>query len=221
MGLVSNPRAALYRLTLGFGIAVGGDHDDGDARPHLLDLRQHFKTGHSGHIDVRQYQYWWLLNSTRDTRQRLRGGLRKIHREAAVADVASELLAKQRLNIGFVVNNKNKQAHLSAPALLVAAMSRKNDLELGEFAGAGIDLDRSAVLLDDNVVAQRETKTRSFAGGLGRKEGIEHLFLHLGRNAAAAVTDPDLHAVAEVFGRGSKGGLITIAICLALRFVAA
>ena len=48
--------------------------------------------------------------------------LRKIHREASVADVASELLAKQRLNIGFVVNNKNKQAHLSAPALLVAVM---------------------------------------------------------------------------------------------------
>ena len=48
--------------------------------------------------------------------------LGKIHREAAVADVAPELLAKQRLNIGFVVNNKNKQAHLSAPALLVAAM---------------------------------------------------------------------------------------------------
>ena len=41
---------------------------------------------------------------------------------AAVADVASELLAKQRLNIGFVVNDKNKQTHLSAPALLVAAM---------------------------------------------------------------------------------------------------
>jgi hypothetical protein len=29
----------------------------------------------------------------------------KIHREAAVADVAPELLAKQRLNIGFVVYN--------------------------------------------------------------------------------------------------------------------
>src|SRR6478752_222946 len=37
--------------------------------------------------------------------------LSKIHREAAVADVASELLAKQRLNIGFVVNNKNRQTH--------------------------------------------------------------------------------------------------------------
>ena len=61
------------------------------------------------------------------------------------------------------------------------------------------------LLLDDNVVAQRETKTGSFAGRLRRKEGIEHLFLYLGRNAGAAITDPDLHAVAEVFGRGSQG----------------
>jgi hypothetical protein len=35
--------------------------------------------------------------------------------------------------------------------------ARKNDLEFGEFTGLGIDLDRSGVLLDDNVVAQRET----------------------------------------------------------------
>jgi hypothetical protein len=46
----------------------------------------------------------------------------KFHGEAAVAEVASELLAKQRLNIGFIVNNKNKQTHLYAPALPVAAM---------------------------------------------------------------------------------------------------
>src|SRR5258708_13168443 len=74
----------------------------------------------------------------------------------------------------------------------------------------------TAMLLDDNVVAQRETKTRPFAGWLRRKEGMEHLFLHVGRNAGAAVTDPDLHAVAEVFGCGSKGGLITIPIALGL-----
>ena len=29
---------------------------------------------------------------------------------------------KQHFNIGFVVNNENKKAYLSAPALLVAAM---------------------------------------------------------------------------------------------------
>src|SRR5258708_12609473 len=88
--------------------------------------------------------------------------------------------------------------------------ARKNDLEFGEFAGLGVGLDRSGMLLDDNVVAQRETKTRSFAGGLRRKEGIEHLFLHLGRNASAGVTDPDLHAVAKVFVPGREGGHITI-----------
>ena len=44
--------------------------------------------------------------------------LRKIHREAAVADVASELLAKQHLDIGLVVNNENKEAHEFTPALL-------------------------------------------------------------------------------------------------------
>src|SRR5258708_16083074 len=71
------------------------------------------------------------------------------------------------------------------------------------------------MLLDDNVVAQRKAKTRSFASGLRRKEGIEHLFLYFGRNAGAAVTDSDLHAGAKVFGRGSKGGLITVAVGLA------
>ena len=83
--------------------------------------------------------------------------------------------------------------------------ARKYDPEFGKFAGLSIDLDRSAMLLDDNVVAQRETKTRSFAGGLRRKEGIEHLFLHLGRNASAVVTDPDFYAVAEAFGRDYLG----------------
>src|SRR5882724_6304812 len=74
------------------------------------------------------------------------------------------------------------------------------------------------MLLDDNVVAQRETKTRSFARGLRRKKWIEHLFLYLGRNASAIVPDPDLHAVAEGFSRDSKGGLITIAVSLAFTF---
>ena len=46
-------------------------------------------------------------------------------RKAPVADVASELLAKQRLNVRFVVNHKNKQAHLSAPVLPVAASAEE------------------------------------------------------------------------------------------------
>src|SRR5215211_7116251 len=67
-------------------------------------------------------QYQRCPRRTADQFKRAVCRLRKIHREAAVADVASELLAKQRLNIRFVVHNKNEQAHLSAPALFVAAM---------------------------------------------------------------------------------------------------
>ena len=43
---------------------------------------------------------------------------------------------------------------------------------------------------------------------LGRKERVEHLLLHFGRDAGAVVADPDLHPVAEVLGRGRKGWLI-------------
>ena len=59
------------------------------------------------------------------------------------------------------------------------------------------------MLLDDDVVAQRQAKPRSLADGLGREERIEHLVLDLGRNAGAVVADPDFHAVAQVLGRRS------------------
>ena len=74
------------------------------------------------------------------------------------------------------------------------------------------------MLLDDDVVTDRQAKPRPLAGGLGREERIEHLFLYLGRNAGAVVADPDFDAIAEVFGRGSKGGLVVapIACCFAL-----
>ena len=80
----------------------------------------------------------------------------------------------------------------------------------GELTGPGIDLDRSGVLLDDNVVAQRQTKTGSFARWLGRKERVEYLVHHLGGNTAAIVANPDLDAVAEVFRRRGKGWLVAV-----------
>ena len=48
--------------------------------------------------------------------------LRKIHRKPAVADVASELLAKQRLNIGFVANLELDPSPTSARPLSVSAL---------------------------------------------------------------------------------------------------
>src|SRR6266404_6272268 len=114
--------SAFQRLSPGIRVAVGGDHDDGDIRSCCPGLRQKLKTGHSRHVDVGKDQDQRCARRVTDQFKRAVCRLRKIHREAAVADVASELLPKQRLNIGFVVNNKNKQAHLSAPALLLAAM---------------------------------------------------------------------------------------------------
>ena len=64
------------------------------------------------------------------------------------------------------------------------------------------------MLLDDDVVTDGKAKPRALADGLGREERIEHLFLHLGRNAGAVVANPDFDAVAEVLGRGSKSRLI-------------
>ena len=78
-----------------------------------------------------------------------------------------------------------------------------------------------AMLLDDDVVTDGKAKARAFSGRLGREERIEHLFLHIGRNAGAVVADADFHAVAEVLGRGSQGGLVVAAIASALRLVAA
>ena len=77
------------------------------------------------------------------------------------------------------------------------------------------------MLLHDDVVSDRQAKAGALSGGLGREERIEHLFLHLGRNAGAVVANPDLHAVAEVLCRGARVGSIAIAIACALRLVAA
>src|SRR5436190_21886432 len=104
----------------------------------------------SRHVDVGKDQD---QRCSRHITDELKGAvcrLRKIHREAAVADVASESLAKQRLDIGFVVNNKNKQAHLSAPALPPAAgrHARKENLEFCKFARLRVDFNRPRMLLD-------------------------------------------------------------------------
>src|SRR6266478_5551624 len=114
--------SAFQGFSPGIRVAVGGDHNNGDVGSCCLGLRQKLKTGHSRHVDVGKDQDQRCTRRVTDQLKRAVCRLRKIHREAAVADVASELLAKQRLNIGLVVNNKNKQAHLSAPALLVAAL---------------------------------------------------------------------------------------------------
>ena len=70
-----------------------------------------------------------------------------------------------------------------------AAARGRTILKLGKFTGLSIDLDRPAMLLDDDVVTDRQAKTGAFPGRFGGEERIEHLFLHLGRNAGAVITN--------------------------------
>jgi hypothetical protein len=48
----------------------------------------------------------------------------------------------------------------------------EDDPEFGEVARLGVELNRSRVLLDDDVIAQRKTKTRSLSGRLVVKKGL-------------------------------------------------
>jgi hypothetical protein len=74
------------------------------------------------------------------------------------------------------------------------------------------------MLLDNDVVTNGQAKTRALAGGFRGEKGIEYLLLHLGRNARSVVTYPDLHPVAEVFGRGRKGRLVIAVVRLRFAF---
>ena len=72
------------------------------------------------------------------------------------------------------------------------------------------------MLLDDDVVTDRQAEARAFASRLGGEERIEHLFANLWRNPNTIVPYPDLHAVAEAIGRSRNGGLEAIAALLPL-----
>src|SRR5579862_8827118 len=92
--------------------------------------------------------------------------------------------------------------------------TRQNNPKFGELAGLGIDLYGPAMLLDDDVMADREPKPRTFTRWLGGEKRIEHLLLHVGRYAGAVVANADFDAVAEVLGRSSEDGLVIAAIGL-------
>src|SRR5437016_12595696 len=91
--------------------------------------------------------------------------------------------------------------------------ARKDNPDFGELTGLRVDLYRPAMLLDDDVVADGEAEARAFAGGLRRKERIEHLFLHVRRDAGAVIANPDFHTIAKAFGNSSYGRLEVASIC--------
>ena len=60
-------------------------------------------------------------------------------------------------------------------------------------------------------MADREAESGPLSSRFGREEGVEHLFLHIGRNAGAVVANTDLYPVTEVSSRSCDGGLIAAA----------
>jgi hypothetical protein len=69
------------------------------------------------------------------------------------------------------------------------------------------------MLLDDDVVADREAKTSAFSGRFGCEERLEHLFFHVRRNASPGIADSNFHTIAEVFGPGREGRLVVAVLC--------
>ena len=82
--------------------------------------------------------------------------------------------------------------------------SLQNDPKFGELTGLRINLNRAAMLLDDDVVTNGQAQSGPFAGRLCREEGVEQLLLHLGGYTGAIVAYLDFDTVAEVLGRGSQ-----------------
>ena len=72
-----------------------------------------------------------------------------------IADRA-EMLAKQHLDVRFVIDHKNKKfTRVLQPAPKRCCTARQNDLEFCEFTRLRIDFNRPAMLLDDDVMAYR------------------------------------------------------------------
>src|SRR5260221_213379 len=80
----------------------------------------------------------------------------------------------------------------------------QHDPELGELPRRRFDVDGATMLFHDDVVAHRQAKAGAFARGLCREERVEHLVLHVGRDAGAVVANTDLHSVAEITGCGAE-----------------
>ena len=63
-----------------------------------------------------------------------------------------------------LINRRNRLGGLPS------ASPRQHDLELGEKPWLRLDVDAATMLFDDDVVAHRQAKPGTFAGGLGREE---------------------------------------------------
>ncbi len=161
-----------------------------------------FEPAHAGHVDVGQDQDQRRLADLGGARQRRQarraqtpsGSGRRAARAGTAAGTAPRRRARHR--------RRGCKRSIPASGSCRCAASVRGSVMMNSVndAGLGVDVDRAAMLLHDDVVAHRQAKPGALARRLGGEERIEHLLLHLGRNAGAVVADADFDVVAEVLG---------------------
>ena len=74
------------------------------------------------------------------------------------------------------------------------------------------------MLFHDNIVAHRKAESGSLTCWFGRKERIEHLFLHFGGDAGAVVVNANFHGASQILRRRAeyrlKAGIIVLGLAL-------
>src|SRR6185369_13527790 len=95
--------------------------------------------------------------------------------------------------IRLVVDHKDADTHCW-PGLF----ARQPHCKLRERAGFALDRDRAAMLVGDDVIADRQPKSGPLAGRLGREERLEEFILDVGWNAGPVVPDLDLDRTAQI-----------------------
>jgi hypothetical protein len=101
-------RGALNRPAASLCVAIGGDHDDRHVGPRLPRLGRRSRPLMPGMLASERIRIR-LAFSFGDYFKRLDRRARGIHREPGCAQIAAELLAKQVLDIGLVVNDENER----------------------------------------------------------------------------------------------------------------
>src|SRR5215471_13580482 len=96
--------------------------------------------------------------------------------------------------------------------------ARQDNPDFGELAWLRINLDRAAMLLDDNVVTDGEAEAGPFSCGFRGEERVEHFFFHARRNAGAVVANCYLDTITQIPSCGSQSWLVIAAIAFGSAF---
>ena len=161
----------------------------GTSGPSLARARQKLEAAHPRHVDVGEDENEARALRRADALEGFGRRLGERHGEARGAQLLAELLAEKLGDVGLVVHDQDQRAHAAAPA------RGRTMVNWVKAPGSVVTSMRPAMLLDHDVVAERQAEPGAFAGGLGGEERVEHFCLHLVRNSGSIVPNGDLDAV--------------------------